>query len=310
MRLIGGNYYPQNAPPYSFAPELWENVVQDWHTYPGWRSETPGAIWRLSSLYTAGGKAVRCIDRAMTLGEYGAEALDSYETMANHYPSHFLPTPPANADRLWGAVQVEKSDNKQVIGFRGRKPTTLGEYIVASQNYQADVLAEQTKGLRILPRAISGYFQFQFIDVMPANWPKSIVSHDLVPKKAYYVMAQVNQALVPLFQLDDRGTVMELWVANDLPDAFSKCRLRWTIESAQKTLLDGETAVDVPALNAVRVDKVDLSSFPRDAELVTIRLTLSDAAGKRLASYEQETFLRAWREQDELFKSLKDRAAK
>ena len=36
------------------------------------------------------------------------------------------------------------------------------------------------------------------VDVLPANWPKSIVSHDHRPKKAYYQLAQINQPLVAL----------------------------------------------------------------------------------------------------------------
>ena len=53
------------------------------------------------------------------------------------------------------------------------------------------------------PRRIAGYFQFHFIDVVPANWPKSIVSHDLRPKKAYFEMAQVNQPIAVLPRLLD-----------------------------------------------------------------------------------------------------------
>ena len=177
-----------------------------------------------------------------------------------------------------------------------RRPTNLGQYIEASQNYQADLLAEYTKGLRLSPRAIGGYFQFHFIDVMPANWPKSIVSHDLRPKKAYYEMAQVNQPLVPLFQLLDQGKAMELWVANDLPERFDHCRLQWSVKLG-KPLLHGEKAVDVPAADAVMVEKIDISSVPANLDnIVTIELVLNDASGKTLSRYQREIFLKAWRD--------------
>ena len=96
-------------------------------------------------------------DRMITIGEYGGEALDSYETMLNHYPKHWEPTPARDEKRLWGNVQTSAADIKQIIGFRGVKPENLGEYIQASQTVQADMLSEVTKGWRISNR-ICGYF--------------------------------------------------------------------------------------------------------------------------------------------------------
>ena len=276
----------------------WANVVHDIHDYSGWYADM-GRIEKLSKPRAPG--------RLITVGEYGAEALDGYETMLN-YPAHWPKTPPADADTLVGQVQVQKTDARQIIGFRGqrpwgaiseqwyRRPTNLGQYIEASQNYQADLLAEYTKGLRLSPRAIGGYFQFHFVDVMPANWPKSIVSHDLRPKKAYYEMAQVNQPLVPLFQLLDRGKAMELWVANDLPERFDHCRLQWSVKLG-KPLVHGEKVVDVPAADAVMVERVDISSVPANLqELITIELALNNASGKMLSRYQREIFLKAWRD--------------
>ncbi len=296
---ISGNGHPKKFVGYSIPDAWWANVVDDFHQYPGWYSKrTRGALWILSVIR----KPAR---RLTTAGEYGAEALDGYETMAKHYPAHWKKTPPPETDTLWGHVQVEKAGKRQFVGFRGKRPTNLGQYIEASQNYQADVLAEVTKGLRLSPRTISGYFQFHFIDILPASWPKSIVSHDLIPKKGYYAMAQVNQPLVPLFQMLGRGEAMELWVANDLLEPFSGCRLQWNVEAGGKTLLSGEKLVDVPAVNAASAARVDLSPIPPSVDLVTIRLKLSDADGKTLATYEQEVFLRAWREQRQLLKTAK-----
>ncbi|HBO44507.1 MAG TPA: hypothetical protein DD670_11350 [Planctomycetaceae bacterium] len=293
---ISGNLYPGRWPQYPIPDALWANVIQDVHGYPGWYA-------RQGELWTFGW--IRQPARFALVGEYGAEALDSYETMANHYPSHWRRTPPADADTLWAHVQVEKSDVRQFVGLRGRRPVNLGQYIEASQNYQVEVVAETSKGLRFSPRAIGGYFQFHFFDVVPANWPKSIVSHDLTPKKAYYTMAQVNQPLVPLFQLIDRGNTMELWVANDLPESREGCHLQWNVVAEERTLLGGERTVDAPAANAVVVGRVDLAAITASTEVVTIRLKLSDANGALLATYEQEVFLRLWRERDELLKTAK-----
>jgi hypothetical protein len=171
-------------------------------------------------------------------------------------------------------------------------------------------VAEVTKGFRLSPRAIGGYFQYHFIDVLAANWPKTLVSHDMMPKKAYYAMAEVNRPLVPLFQVLGRGEAMELWVANDLPQPFSACRLQWTVETRGKALLEGEKSVEVLARDAVSAGRVDLSKIPADVDLVTIRLKLGDAAGKTLSTYEQEIFLRVWREQNRLLELAKETEAK
>jgi beta-mannosidase len=168
---ISGNDNAQDPPPgYPMPEALWNNVMDDFHMYYGWYRDS-AKVWKLSRLRDPG--------RLVTMGEYGAEALDGYETMARHYPPSFGTTPPVSEDALWGEVQVQKADERQRIGFRGQRPGNLGEYIAASQNYQADVLAEVTKGHRLSPRRIAGYFQFHFIDATAALWPKSIVSHDL-----------------------------------------------------------------------------------------------------------------------------------
>ena len=212
-------------------------------------------------------------------------------------------TPPASADMLWGAVQVQKADARQQIGLRGKRPGNLGEYIAASQNYQADVVAEVTKGLRLSPRRIAGYFQFHFVDATAALWPKAIVSHDLQPKRAYYEMAQANQPVAPLFQLCDRARTMEIYVANDLPTALRDCRLAWTIQTGGQTVLRGEKqGVAVPASDAARIERVDLASISEDTSVATISLMLADAGGRTIARYHREIFLKAWRLEEALFR--------
>ena len=107
---------------------------------------------------------------------------------------------------------------RQLVGL-GRNPRNLAEYIEASQNYQEALLADKTIGMRLSPRAVAGYFQFHFIDAVPVFWPKSSISHDHRPKRAYYQMAQINQPVVALPQLSGRRPdAVTLWIANDLAD--------------------------------------------------------------------------------------------
>lgn len=292
MKDWGSAY--DRPPGYSLAPECWETVIDDFHSYYGWYSQK-AQIWKFSERRPAGARLV-------TVGEFGAEALDAYATMAEHYPPHFPPTPPQTTDTLWGHVQVEKADPRQIVGFRGRRPTNLGQYIGASQNYQADTLGELAAGFRLSPQYIGGYFQFHFIDALPAHWPKSIVSHDLCPKKGFFEMAQVNQPVVPLFYVSGQGKSIEIWLANDLPDALSNCRVGWTIKTQGKTLAQGGKQADASRLGAALVETIDLQAIAAGIPVLTISLTLADATGKLLSRYEREVFIEAWRRQEAVFK--------
>ncbi|MCC6124383.1 MAG: hypothetical protein IT426_05455 [Pirellulales bacterium] len=270
---------------YELSDELWAAAIDDFHTYRGWyfKGDWSAAICPLLPP-----------DRRSTIGEYGAEALDGYETM-KRYPKDWGPLPAKEADALFGHVQLEKADVRQLVGFRGRKPSNLGEYIEASQNYQYDLLIELTRAWRLSPQRIAGYFQFHFIDVLPANWPKSIVSHDLAPKRGYFAMAQVNQPLVPLPRPTKDGRAMELWVANDLPKTHPGCRIFWRVAEKGKTLAESTQRVDVPASGAVLAGTVALNGVPDDVEVVDIRLKLEDAQGALLGHYAQEMYIGAWR---------------
>jgi beta-mannosidase len=286
---ISGNGDGGKPVGYALPERYWHRLIDDFHKYPGWYND-PGCIWKLNVRYEEGPHMV-------TVGEYGGEALDAYETMRDHYPQHLRPTAPIAADTLWGAVQVQKDDARQIAGFYGEPPKTLGQYIEASQSYQAMLLGEITTGLRLSPRRIAGYFQFHFLSPVAAQWPKSIVSHDFQPKRGYYEMAQLNQPLVPLFRLTQRAKAMEVWVANDLDQRLPGSTVAWKIAFAGQTLLAGTSGADVPACDAVRAATVDLAGIPPSAEVVTIRLDLADATGRHLSDLERIVYLRAFREE-------------
>ena len=267
-------------------PEYMRNQILDSiHPYWGWYPEK-GQLNNWCRIQAPG--------RMTQVGEFGSEALDGYKTMLD-YPSSFGPTPSKDDDVLWGEVQVLKDDIRQFVGFRGKHPSNLGEYITASQTYQYDQLSQMTKAWRLSPKRINAYFQFHFIDVLPANWPKSIVSHDLTPKKAYFAMAQINQPLVPLPRLLAGGNEMELWVSNHKRDKYKNCEIQWTATSDGQILAKGSQKVDIPQFGAVLAGIADLSSIKTEIELVDINLVLKDSNGKQLSSYTQEIYIHAWR---------------
>jgi beta-mannosidase len=279
-----GRAFDGQPPGYPALPkEYRDHVVDDFHNYAGWY--LPGAsLGKLSKRFPAG--------RLITVGEFGAEALDAYDTMRK-YPAGLQP-PPRTQDVLWGNAQVKKGE-KLTEGMRGRPSKSLEEYIEASQTYQADVLAEQATSFRLSPGRIAGYFEFHFVEALPVEWPKSIVSFDLSPKKGFFEMAQVNQAVVPLFQLADQAKGMTLWVANDGRESYRQSRLDWSVEAEGKVLLHGGERVDVQPLDATRVRAIDLAPLPEGVPVVTVALVLSGAEGEPISRYRREVFLKAWR---------------
>ena len=272
-------------------PALWDKVITSLHPYLGWYGRV-GTLWDLATHYSP--------DRMILIGEYGGEALDGYATMRDHYPRSFGETPAADADALWGNVQVAKRDRRQLIGFRGRAPSNLGEYILASQNYQADQLTELTRSWRLAPRRVAGYFQFHFMDVLPADWPKAILSHDFTPKRAFFAMAQLNQPVVPLCEIGPDGRTAILWVANDRPQALPRHRLKWRFSAGGKTLT-GEAILDVPASDAHMSAPVPLELFPTETDSLAVDLQLVSPKGSVVSRYQHEFFLRAWRLKEEIF---------
>jgi len=281
-----------------------KNLVRDYHSYLGWYSWfggswcKPGEIWNLSrKVRNRGHKDTPMVNSKFVMGEYGAEAMDSYKTMKSIFPPQFEVPDSPDVDVLKGYFQVKKDGLKQKVGFYGKAPRNLGEYIEASQNYQAMLLAERTTTFRISPDKLSGYIMFYFAEPLPSFWPKAIVSSNLCPKKAYYEMAKVNRPLVPLFQIQKGGHIIEMWVANDLAREFRNCKISWTMKSSGKELLVGGKIVDVPASNAILVEKVDLATVPEETKMVKISLRLTDSAGMELSSYERELWLELWRKE-------------
>ena len=86
---------------------------------------------------------------------------------------------------------------------------------------------------------------------------------------------------------------MELWVANDMPEQFAGCLLRWCIESKAVKLMEGEAALDARPLDATLAATIGLpASLP---DTITVSLELTDGKGRALARHRRETYLEAWR---------------
>ncbi len=272
--------------------ELWRHTIDSIHPYWGWYGRA-GEIWRIGENYPPG--------RMFAIGEYGSEALDAYATMRDHYPSHWKPVPPPTTDTLWGQVQVRKDSPQTRAGFHGRQPSTLADFITASQVFQADQLTELTRSWRLMPRRINAYFQFHFMDVLPANWPKSVLSHDFTPKRGFFAMAQLNQPLAPMCRIAPDGNAADLWIANDRPEPLHGHRLKWSLTAPGQPPLAGERTLDIPASDAVRVTTVDLAAVPPGSDTLLASLEILSPQGMVRGRSRHEFFLRAWREKGAVF---------
>lgn len=293
----GGNMWIKNRENYPQLPaDLWANVINDVHNYMGWYGGMAGMLWKMPASYPAD-------QRMQVIGEYGSEALDAYATMRDHYMPYWKPTPLPGEDRLWGAVQIEKADRRQIFGFRGRIPKTLSEYIIASQTYQADQLTVLTRAWRLSPHKVSGYFQFHFYDVLPANWPKCIVSHDFEPKRGFYAMAQLNQPIVPLPVLSADGQQLSLWTANDTVLSDAAASIVYVVRTGRSVWAQGTVTANVKAYDALEAGTVSLETVPADTDTVSIDLELRDADGRRISAYSGEFFIRAWRVKEAILPS-------
>ena len=126
----------------------WANVVHDFHDYSGWYADM-AAIGNLSKV-----RASRPTSHRGRIRGRGAGRLRNHAELSGPLAENAA----GRCRHALRQVQVQKTDARQIIGFRGqrpwgassnewyRRPTNLGQYIEASQNYQADLLG------RISPR--------------------------------------------------------------------------------------------------------------------------------------------------------------
>lgn len=288
-----GEYAVAPGTYYNISKDLYANVIEDLHEYPGWYkfNEQP---WKYCRIIET--------NRLVMKGEFGAEAIDGYETMLKAYPKEWGQIPPPTTDTIIGNVQTVKGSKRMFLGANGKYPKDLQENIKASQNYQAYILDETTKGYRASPKHVSGYCQFHFIDVSAANWPKSIVSHDLTPKEGYYAMSLVNQPLVALPVLSELKDEIDIIVANDLNQEMKSARIEWKIYIEDEMIAEGFSAAAIPAYHVVKVAGIAIGKrVPKETGTIRIETLIFDDQNHLLSKYVRPVFIRAWRYKDGIF---------
>jgi hypothetical protein len=106
--------------------------------------------------------------------------------------------------------------------------------------------------------------------------------------------------VVPLCEIGSDGQTASLWVANDLPQAFRKRRLKWCFLAGDQTLT-GEATLEVPASDVRLAATVPLDAIPAETDSLAVDLQLLSAKGTIESRYHHDFFLRAWRLKEEVF---------
>jgi hypothetical protein len=237
------------------------------------------------------------------VGEFGGEGQDAYETLAA-YPPHWGKPPAKTAAKFWKPVQaydkrMPSLNYRIAIGRQGRPATNLVEMIEGTQGYQAYLLSKHVVGYRVGTSVYTGYFHYHLLDVLPAHWPKSIVSHDFRPKLAYFELAQVNQPVAPLHIVDEAKEKtprrLALLVDNDLDVPLTGCTLRWTITGKDYDR-SGEKAIPATApQHCSEVTTVPIDDIPEGCVTLQITLDVVDADGGLVARYQRSVWHKTMR---------------
>ncbi|MHB9132740.1 MAG: glycosyl hydrolase 2 galactose-binding domain-containing protein [Armatimonadota bacterium] len=186
-------------------------------------------------------------------GEYGAEGLDPWETMAKHYPKDWLPADP---DAPWTPEKIPMSQTWRWQHQWFDKQDTAAEWIVETQMYQAWAIHFQTMALRRRADLLVSTAVHLLIDAHPAGWLKALVSADRIPKPAYFALADALTPLAVNLRTDCLAAFagdlldMELWVLNDLPSAPEGLSLVYWVRQGNQTLFSQQTSARVSRCDA------------------------------------------------------------
>lgn len=213
--------------------------LPDYHLYTLWYQGHGQSFGRLHQGEFPAVKPDWCFG----CGEYGAEGLDPVALMRRHYPADWLPQTPTEEAR-WTPSQIAfaQTGRHQPIFFD--RPTTLREWVSASQAWQARAVRLQTEAFRRMDRMVTCAVHL-FIDAWPAGWMKSIMDCERRPKPAWFACRDALAPWLPMVRSDRHAFWsgdnhrFELWLANDTPLQPDGWRLRYVLQQKGGTRASG-----------------------------------------------------------------------
>jgi len=173
--------------------------------------------------------------KGMVISEYGAQALPCMANMKKMFSDGGMWPPDW---KKWAFHDFQHKTTFDIAGIK--EPETIEEFIEVSQQFQADMIKEQTETFRLNRYTIgNGILHFMMTECWPSiTW--AVIDSDRVPKKGYFALKKAMQPLLPGFRLftsrvkqgDEVGWGIlwkMLYVINDLQKGFQSLKLRITI---------------------------------------------------------------------------------
>lgn len=220
----------------------------------------------------------------MFITEYGTQSLPDEESLKKFIVE----------EKLWPldmeAWRMRGFQNNIYAKMMGEYPTTLGELVERTQEYQVQFYKEHTEALRRKKyNNVNGILQFHFVNTWPAiDW--AIVDYYRRPKKAYYA---VVHAFAPL-QLSFAGHVerlenalritMEAWVVNDYRHELEGHEISYRLLAPDGTVIE-ERAVLAPLItpDSSRCFDQAVLDLPLTEDVYRIEGDLRDKKGNIIA---------------------------
>lgn len=256
--------------------------LSDFHCYTMWYTNHALPIGKLHRGY------LPAIKRGWKTGcgEYGTEGLDPSEVMWGDYPKTWLP---ADADEPWTPERIAKAQTYSMHGDWYEEPSTLPEWIAASQEHQAVATQMMTDALRRRADLVVSTAVHLLIDAWPSGWMKALVDHRRKPKPAYFAFARSLKPVRVHLRSDRRQAYtgdrvdVEAWVLNDTPEELAGHRMIVTVREREKDWDSFAAEVSVSAVSAECSGLIPVVAPPvADREAFWVDATLIDANGKRV----------------------------
>ena len=188
-------------------------------------------------------------------GEYGMEGMDPVPLMKKYYPKEWLP---AHDEDPWSPEGIPGDPPPQVgtlhhVHFE--TPTTMGEWVEASQTYQAQAMNYMTRAYRRNRKMVS-YAYHLFVDAYPDGWLKAMVDFEGTPKKAFWEYRSASAPILVDLRCDrfkgsSGDTVqVEVWGCNDPDEALTGAELHYQAFLDGKLLFSGKQPVALEACDS------------------------------------------------------------
>ena len=253
--------------------------LPDNHCYPGWYNGHGIDMGKLHKGYwmmVKDGWHYGC-------GEYGIEGLDCVEVMEKYYPKEWLTT---DENGAWSAEALIGAQTSNFHYFFYETPTTMKDWVKASQKHQAQALKMMTDAYRRDCR-MNTFACHLFIDAYPCGWMKTIMDVDRNPKPAFFAY---RNALKPtMINLRaDRQKIMagetigiEAWVCNDTQEIYPNVNIHVQIEEdGCVTASHMEQSIIAPCTSMFQGYVSFIAPLCDRRKSYTIRVALIDTSGK------------------------------